>query len=110
MKNTYLIFLVTSLFVIVVAWIAFSIYHNFTTSRVSDSLTTQIQTINPTFDTNTINNLKQRVKVVPIFDVTKPETATLSSVILPSTPTVKETLTISPTVTPVSTEGAVLLP
>lgn len=67
MKQKDLLFLVISTFIIVIAWIGFSIYHNSTTSTIPSQLNTQIIPIPPDFDTKTINTLKAREQVAPIY-------------------------------------------
>jgi hypothetical protein len=70
-KNQILIILVPS-FIFVIAWIGFSVYHNIITSTISDSLSVQIAPIAPSFDTNTIGALKNRLQVTPIYNLGTP--------------------------------------
>lgn len=65
-KNNLIIFLV-SIFIFVAIWVGFNIYHNSVTSTISDSVNTQLSPISPSFDTKTINNLKKRQNVIPLF-------------------------------------------
>jgi hypothetical protein len=87
-KNQILIILVPS-FIFVIAWIGFSVYHNVITSTISDSLSVQIAPIAPDFDTNTIDALKNRLQVTPIYDL-----GTLAQ---------NSTLQASPSATPITT-------
>jgi hypothetical protein len=80
-KNDILLILIPS-FIFVLAWIGFSIYHNVITSTISDSLSIQIMPITPTFDTNTIDSLKNREKVTPIYNLS----VTDQNVIQPASP------------------------
>ncbi len=54
-------------FITVVAWIGFHIYHITVTSTISEELQLQIIPIDPNFDMDTINRLKGRVKVEPLY-------------------------------------------
>lgn len=82
-----------SLFLIVTAWIAFSLYHSYVTTTISEDLQVQIVPIDPTFDTATIEKLQSRERIEPLFqrdsqqDASTP--ATLSPTPLPDdlTPT-----------------------
>lgn len=54
-------------FITVVVWIGLSIYHIWVTSTISDIDATSILPINPEFDTVTINKLKTREIIEPIY-------------------------------------------
>ena len=62
-----ILYLSISMFVIVAAWIGFSLFHTFVTSTISEDLQMKIIPIDPTFDTATIQVLKARKKVAPSF-------------------------------------------
>ena len=80
-KNDILMILVPSC-IFVLAWIGFSLIHNIATSTISEALDTQITTISPAFDTNTIAALKQRKNVAPIYQITVP----IENIVVPATP------------------------
>ena len=80
MKQRDVLFLVISTFVLIVAWIGFSIYHNLVSSTITKPVAEKIVPINPTFDTKTINTLKERKNIEPIFQ-TKSKEATESAAI-----------------------------
>jgi hypothetical protein len=67
-KNQILIILIPS-FIFVFAWIGFSIYHNIITSTISTPLSMQITPITPSFDTDTIDALKKRANVIPVYEI-----------------------------------------
>lgn len=67
-KNDILILLIPSV-LIVILWVIFSIYHNYVTSTISKSLSTQILPINPDFNLNVINDLKKRNSIEPIYQI-----------------------------------------
>jgi hypothetical protein len=69
MRKDILIILIPS-FIFVLAWIGFSIYHNFVTSTIPESVTMQITPITPDFDTKTIAGIKQRQNVTPVYQIT----------------------------------------
>lgn len=85
MKQKDLLFLVISSFTLIVFWIIFNIYHNSVTSTISESLIIQIAPINPSFDMKTLNSLKSRTQISPIYTSSSTNSATI---IIP-TPTVK---------------------
>jgi hypothetical protein len=58
-------------FLTIVAWISFGIYHIWTTSTLSEIDISAISTIDPNFDTNTINMLKNREMINPIYHITE---------------------------------------
>jgi len=70
MKQKDIILLVVPLFFLVLVWIIFSVYHNSVSSTVSESLNIQIMPIDGRFDENTINELKERENLLPIFEAT----------------------------------------
>lgn len=63
------LFLSISVFVLTTAWIGFSLYHSWVTTTITPELQQQIQQIDPTFDTQTITELRTREKVVPDFEM-----------------------------------------
>jgi hypothetical protein len=67
-RNDILLILIPS-FIFALAWIGFSIYHNVITSTISEPLSVQITPITPTFDTQTIDSLKNRENVAPLYDL-----------------------------------------
>lgn len=75
MNKNQAYFILISTFILIVAWIIFSIIQSRINSTISLPLTGQIAPINPTFDMQTITALKKRTLVSP---VTQPfsETAT----------------------------------
>ncbi len=56
-----------SLFILVVIWVSFSIYHKNTTSTISETQQTHIKPIVGKFDTVTIDKLRKRTAVEPDF-------------------------------------------
>lgn len=111
MKKKEIILIITSVFIISIIWIIFNVYHNLITSTISETLSARILPINPNFDTKTIEKLKKRKKISPIFESkTTSQIATGSAIIptissLPS-PTIIQL--ISPTMTPGSQSGGFL--
>jgi len=73
-KNTMqkdILFLAASSFIVVVAWIGFNLYHIYVTSTVSEDVQIQLTPINPVFDQLTMQQLKTREDIKPIFDSPK---------------------------------------
>ncbi len=67
MKQKDIIILIIPSFLLIVAWIIFNIYHSSVSSTISSAVNTQISPIVPSFDMNTVNNLKQRQSVAPLY-------------------------------------------
>lgn len=101
MKQKDILFLLIPVALLVAAWIGFNIFHNLATSTISSTLNTNILPITPNFDIKTISNLKQREKVVPLFQLQKIETPTPSPLPIPTaSPTPTPTLIPTPTSKP----------
>ena len=79
MKQKDILLLIISSFFLVALWIVFNIYHNTVTSTIPQALSVQISPINPTFDTKTINALKERVQVTPIYNPLATQSAPLEA-------------------------------
>lgn len=96
LKKREIIFILGSTFIVVIAWVAFSIYHNFVTSTIPDALSIIIAPIGKSFDIATIENLKSRQRIIPISQ---------SDLLLQQQPTPKPTqeATLQPTVQPTPT-------
>lgn len=62
-----ILFILISSFIVVVAWIAFNIYHIYVTSTINQTIQAQLTPINPTFDPNTIKQLRTRENIVPDY-------------------------------------------
>ncbi len=67
MKRKDIIILLTSLTILTILWVVFNIYHTSVTSTITDSLSIQIQPITPNFDIKTIEQLKQRARISPLY-------------------------------------------
>lgn len=65
LKKREIIFILVLSFIVVVAWITFSIHHNFVTSTIPDALTVRIAPIEKNFNTATIESLMSRKSVSP---------------------------------------------
>lgn len=61
LKN--LVYLAVFTTFVVAVWIGLTIYHNFSKTTISEVAQIQIVPINPTFNPNAINELKQRRQV-----------------------------------------------
>lgn len=69
MKQKELLIILIPSFILTILWVIFSIYHNHVTSTVKNPLTIQTIPIVGKFDTNTIEALKNRQKVNPLYEV-----------------------------------------
>lgn len=93
MKQKDLLILLTSAFLLVIAWIIFSIYHNSITSTIPKNLNIQIVPISPDFDSKTIEKLKERKNIMPLFYTAESQTQPESQVsVTPATSSESGTL------------------
>ncbi|OGH05431.1 MAG: hypothetical protein A2W22_02620 [Candidatus Levybacteria bacterium RBG_16_35_11] len=69
MKHREIYILLISSFVLVVFWIAFSIYHNSVTSTITPMQNVQIIPIEPTFNSQAISNIKTRPEATPLYQL-----------------------------------------
>jgi hypothetical protein len=100
-KRDMLIILLMT-FITIAAWIGFNIYHIIVTSTISEELQAQITAINPNFDLDTINKLKSRKSIEPLYQITDTApkvTATPSAAVTFITPG------ITPTESPAVIQG-----
>jgi ammonia channel protein AmtB len=67
MKKNDLLIILASVFIFVFIWIGFNIYHSSVKSTISETVTIQISSVSPNFDTTSIEKLKNRQTVTPIF-------------------------------------------
>lgn len=68
MSQKNILLLIVPAFILVVAWISFGIYHNAVASTISESLNIQILPITPSFDTKTIEKIKNRKIIIPLYE------------------------------------------
>lgn len=97
------LFLLVLLFIGVVGWVAFSLYHTWQTSTISNDLQVQIEPIPANFDTAVIQKLQQRTQITPA-DTIQGQVAAPSS----STPASSEAIITPTTIVPktVSTKAS----
>lgn len=95
MQRKDIMLLLVSGFILVLAWIGFSIYHNLATSTVSTTVGTQLRPIPGTFDMTTINNLKKRDTITPDFNAIESQNNAAS---ISPTPPAVTTQTPTPTI------------
>jgi len=69
MKQKDILVILFSLFVLVVVWIGGSIYHNSVRSTISKTINQDVSQIDPKFDVKTINKLKSRQRLNPLFEL-----------------------------------------
>lgn len=98
MKKRDITLLLASGLILVIAWIIFSIYHKAATSTITPAVSIQIAPITPSFDTKTIDTLKARKSVSPLYDLG----ASLEKIATPS-PTIRPQQTRVP---PVATQSS----
>jgi predicted nucleic acid-binding protein len=66
MKKQEAFFILIATFILILAWIVFSILDSAVSSTISQSLHFQIAPISPTFDTKVVDELKKRQQVVSL--------------------------------------------
>lgn len=86
MKYKDIIILLTSAFIVVVAWVIFNIYHNLVVSTTPEDLTKDTKPINPNFDQSTIDKLNSRAKISPIYDLVPPTSLSPTITVTPQIP------------------------
>ena len=69
MKRKDILIILIPTFIFVILWIVFSIHHAINTPTISNATNAQIAPISPNFDTKTIDALKKRVNVTPIYEI-----------------------------------------
>lgn len=69
MKQKQFLIIIILLLVFVIVWVGVNIYNNLNESTISEATSQEILPINPTFDIQTINKLKQRHAVNPAFEL-----------------------------------------
>lgn len=78
-KDIFTLLIPTLIFVF--AWIGFGIYYSTVKSTISEELNMQITPLSPNFDTKTIDELKKRQSVTPIYQTNQ---STQNSLIVPT--------------------------
>ena len=63
-----ILFVLISSFIVVVAWVSFNIYHIWITSTIPNTITPQLEPINPQFDATVRQQLKNREQIDPLYD------------------------------------------
>lgn len=68
MKQRDILFLSISVFAVIAFWIGFNIAHNLDESKISAPIRENIIPISPDFDTKTIETIKNRQNVEPLYE------------------------------------------
>jgi hypothetical protein len=87
MKQKDVLFIFISSFVVVFAWVGFNLYHKWVTTTISTDLQMQINPIEPSFDRDTIENLKKREQIQPAYESDTKSQPTPTPSITTPTPT-----------------------
>lgn len=82
-----ILYISISSFVLVALWIASNLYHAYATSTITPELQQQIEPIPGSFDNETIQKLKTRENIIPVYEL---NTASTGAVLTP-VPTTQET-------------------
>ncbi len=101
MKRIDIFYILIPCSLLIFIWIAFNIYHNAITSTIPQTTVEEIAPIPGTFDTQTLEEIKKREVVLPVFEIKKSPnpTSTASATTIPS---------LSPS--PITTASATPLP
>jgi hypothetical protein len=88
-KQSDILFILISSFIVVFAWIAFTLYHIHITSTISRHIQYQLTPVNPTFNQQVIQGLKDREDINPQFgeQQSSSQTAAQSGQAAPTPPT-----------------------
>lgn len=89
MKRNDILYILIPGCALVFIWIGFNIQHSAATSTIPEATSIQIQPIDPEFDTQTIEAIKQRKKVEPVlqFESNSTTSANTNSPIISPIPT-----------------------
>jgi len=68
MKRKDILMILVPIFIIVVFWIGFSIYHGIVSSTISEVENLQITPISPDFDTKTIQGYQEKIFRIRVGD------------------------------------------
>jgi hypothetical protein len=102
-KQKDILFILISSFVVVVAWIGFNLYDIWATSSVSLDVQAQLTPIDAVFDPQTIQGLRSRENVNPLFESQGTAIASAPAKIQQSAPT--STTQTKPSNTPINRQG-----
>ncbi len=94
MKRKDILVLLIPSFIIVILWVIFNVYHSYLNSTIPTDVNIQILYINPDFDLKTIEDIKKRQIVEPIYAVEAQNKEDLSQ------QTTQESAEVVPTPTP----------
>lgn len=83
MKQKDILIIIILLFIFVLVWIGESIYRSTVSSTISETTSKDIVPIVSTFDTETIDKLNERQKIIPVFELGN---VTPTPVVLPTLP------------------------
>lgn len=100
MKRKEILIILISGFLLIIAWVGFSIYHSAISSTIPEATNINIRPINSTFDTKAFSALRQRKSVSPLYEISSSSSASSP------TPTVSISATPKPTPTPTPTQIA----
>lgn len=90
MKQKDIFYLLVSSFIVIVIWIGANLWHIQNETKLSDLVLMQSTPINPLFDRQTLNKLKERSQATPLFSLkSASQSATLTPT--PAVPTVSPT-------------------
>ena len=67
MKQKDLLILLIPTFIVTILWIIFNIYHNHVTSTITDPLSIQIIPIDGKFNKTSLESIKNRKRIEPLF-------------------------------------------
>ena len=79
MKEKDILLLLIPFSLLVVLYIGSSIYHNLVTSTIPEVLNIQITPISPDFDQKAIMSIKNRDRIVPVFEAVPASSQTATS-------------------------------
>lgn len=69
MKHYQVIIILVLLLIFVVVWIVINVYHNLNISTIPETTKQEIAPINPAFDIKTIDKIKKREEVTPLYEL-----------------------------------------
>lgn len=79
MKQKDILLLLIPFSLLVVLYIGLSVYHNLVTSTIPEAVNIQITPISPDFDQKAIMEIRNREKVVPVFEEAAPQSSPVAT-------------------------------
>ncbi len=102
-KQKDLLIILIPLLILTILWVIFNVYHNYVTSTIKDPLTVQIIPIEGNFDNKTIEQIRNRIRIEPAFEIISIDSESTSPTPTPTIDSQQGSGTNSARITPLPT-------